>query len=139
MILSADLLDEQLLSAGYPRGHSFHGRPAPIFEIRRGEDRISGRYFPSRHAVLLVTHRDPEVTRALRNHEICHALQYERRCGGSSKSKRRKCGYVGDHDEKFYRDLEKLHRASGVPVRAALVVERESEYPYPKAWDKGRW
>lgn len=137
--LSAARLDAELSALGYPRGHSFHGRAALVIEIPVGGDRIDGRYFPSRHAILLETHRDPLVTRALRNHELCHALQYERRCRGTTRAKRRKCGYTGDHDRGFYDDLEKMHRASGVPLRAALVVEREAGYAYPTRWDRGRW
>jgi hypothetical protein len=137
--LTAALLEQELRGLGYPRGAKFHGRVPEIILLGDGVSYISGRYFPSRNAILVVRHEDGEVTRALVLHELAHAYQYERRCGGTSKSVRKKCGYVGQHDPEFYRDLERMHRAKGVPLRAAVVVERESGYAYPVSWDRGRW
>jgi hypothetical protein len=133
-------LEEELQKFGYARRAKFHEHHPIVLVIDGDDSRIAGRYFPSRNAILVVRHRRSEVTRALVNHEMCHALQYARRCGGTCPLHRRKCGYVGEHDAGFYRDLERIHREYGVRPAAARVVEEESGYGYPrKRWGGAEW
>lgn len=136
--LSVDVLDSELLRLGYGRSRSFHGTIPTVVLIDGDQDRIAGRFFPSRNAILAVRFRRPEVTQALVNHELTHAWQYVVRCGGTCSHNRRKCGYVGQHDARFYRHLEELHRSTGVRPSAARVVEEQSGYDYPRARWAGR-
>lgn len=126
-------LEQSLTEAGEKRTQQFHGA-APFVGIVEGGDgaRIAGRFFPSRNAVLVLRHRDPEITRATVNHELAHAATYADQCEGTSTTHRSKCGYHGEHDGRFYEVLEQIHRSSGVSVEAARKVE--GHYDYPKHW-----
>jgi len=133
--LSAERLDSELRAAGVPPPSRRRDRLPPVFFVDQFDRSVvAGRYFPSRDAILVAVHERPGVTNALVNHELAHALQYRRRCGGTRATDRKKCGYVGQHDRQFYADLERLHREGGVSLRDAVHVERESGYAYPRSW-----
>lgn len=132
-------LEAALEQAGEKSTQQFHGT-VPFVAIIEGGDgkRIAGRFFPSRNAVLVLRHRDPEITRATVNHELAHAATYSDQCDGTSTTHRRKCPYHGEHNERFYEVLEQIHRSNGVRLEAARQVE--GSYDYPKHWrDRADW
>jgi hypothetical protein len=132
--LNLATLEKCLRGAG-ERRRSFHGADPFIGYVETSDGReVGGRFFPSRNAILVYRTRDDEVTRATVNHELCHGLQYENRCGCTCGPNRSGCGYVGQHDAAFYRELEKLHRATRVSPAAAR--EPEGNYKYPAHWKR---
>jgi hypothetical protein len=136
--LSAATVDSML--SGDRRG-ALSREPEVLVVDSFRDDVVAGRYFPSRNTILVVRHRRTGVTDALVLHEWCHYLQYRRRCGGPGAAGR-KCGYVGKHDRRFYRDLERLHRQYGTSPADARYVEEAAGYGrlYPRArWAGERW
>lgn len=136
--LTIDMLKEVLRKEGESPDARFHDSMPFIGYVPGNGSEIAGRFFPSRNAILVLTHNEDEVTRATVNHELAHAISYKSRCGGTGPSERSQCGYHGQHDQKFYEILEDLHRQSGISVDAARAVE--GAYDYPKHWrDQEEW
>lgn len=130
-------LEAALVEAGEKPTQQFHGATPFVAVIDGGDGaRIAGRFFPSRNAVLVLRHKNPEVTRATVNHELAHAATYADKCDGTSTMHRSRCPYHGEHDAHFYEVLEQIHRSSGVGLEAARTVE--GDYDYPQHWRTGR-
>jgi predicted SprT family Zn-dependent metalloprotease len=133
--LNLETLRAELRARGFTPARTFHGEAPFVGRVDSDDSEdVGGRYFPSRNAILIYRHGDRRITEATLNHELAHWMQYKSRCGGSSTGHRRKCGYVGQHDEKFYEVLEALHRKSGIPPKVARIPE--GKYSYPKRWDR---
>lgn len=96
-------------------------------------DTLGGRYFPKKNAALVYRHEDPAVVLATTIHEATHAVNYALRCGGHTKTR---CGYVGQHDAKFYKNLEPLYKYFGVSPSIARAVESDcrGDYQCPARW-----
>lgn len=133
--LNLATLRRVLRAAGHSPSRSFH-RESPFvgYVESDGAEQVGGRFFPSRNAILVYRHGDRQVTQATVDHELVHAMMYRTRCGGTGPSHRRKCGYVGQHDAKFYEALEAVHRTHGTPPKVARIPE--GKYRYPKRWDR---
>jgi hypothetical protein len=139
--LSIHLLERLLEERGYSPRQRFPIDAPFVAVVADPGGRVIGRFFPSRNAILVVGSSDPVITRARLNHEFAHLLRYEKACKSPSgrAEHRSKCSYKGQHDRGFYRELEALHRYSGVPADVAVSLERGARYRYPKSWDRARW
>lgn len=114
--------------------------PPYISVINTRGDTIGGRYFPSRNAILAVvnhsidpTGSDRAISRGLVCHEMAHWGQYLLRCG----RQRTRCGYVGQHDRRFYRMVEVIYEHEGVPLDLAREwIENDcaGDYKCPSHW-----
>ncbi len=113
----------------------------------------SGRYHP--RSKTISQSEDAQMPERLKpvltDHEVSHWATRHIHCGPQSRHSKllrrvravRKCTYNGEHDARFYRTLEKIHRANGVGPKAAVELELASGYNPPKTWMKaakrGRW
>ncbi len=102
-------------------------------------ERIGGRYFPNKNAILIYHHTDPLISLATSVHELAHYQMYLCKCGTvpRSSSQRVKCIYKGEHDKDFYEILEPMYKQAQVPTYAARAVE--GKYDYPKHWNEDHW
>ena len=124
-----------LRAAGHPSDASFHGAaPFVGYVDSDGAQAVGGRFFPSRNAILVYKHADTKITQATLNHEIGHADQYAKHCGGTDPTKRQHCAYNGQHDPDFYRTVERLHKETGIKPCSARVPE--GNYEFPQRWQQ---
>ena len=129
-------LARALRAAGHPPDASFHGHAAfEGFVDSPDGQAVGGRFFPSRNAIHVYRHLDPEITQATLNHERGHPAQYQKHCAGTTPTQRQYCPYTGQHDADFYRDVEARHRATGVSPAKARIPEGNG-YPYPARWNR---
>lgn len=112
-------------------GLGVHGKvPVPTVDMVPVTNAMTygGRYFPKYNAILVYDNPESELTRTTLIHELAHWKTYCTECG--SHGGHSKCGYVGDHNAKFYEVLAPLYRSFGAPAEAIKLVE--AGYPYPR-------
>lgn len=145
-------LAKQLLESG-ARSHpaaleawlaaGMRGDPPKVFPIRPPtSDMLGGRYFPQINVALVYEHADSRITRATVIHETGHGINYKTRCRGWKPGARTRCGYVGQHDRKFYTIVKPLYVDLGVQPREARAVESDctGDYECPPSWRRiERW
>lgn len=80
--------------------------------------------------------------RALLGHEFGHGLTRDTYCSPKSKTtkgrgrKRTHCTYTGEHDSRFYKVTDRIHRTLRTNRRAARELEVGSGYNPPDDWLK---
>jgi hypothetical protein len=127
-------LAKALRAAGHAPDASFHGAKAFEGYVDSPDGQaVGGRFFPSRNAILVYRHSNPEITQATLNHERGHEAQYQKHCHGTAPTQRQHCAYTGQHDADFYRDVERMHRATDVSPAIARIPE--GHYIYPPRWN----
>lgn len=77
-----------------------------------------------------VGRRMPEAKqRALLGHEVAHKVTRDVYC-----KRGKRCTYTGEHDHRFYKVSDKIHRHIRTNRRAARELESGSGYNPPAGW-----
>ncbi len=100
-------------------------RPELIATRVECESTFGGRWFAYRNGIGLILHPSRSVTYGVLVHEMGHFLRWA--FGGDEP---------GEHDEDFYRLMEKLYPRYGVSFETAKIIEHAP----PRSWREGkRW
>lgn len=116
------------------------GVPPPKVELQplRKKSGWSGRYYPGKIKVSVKyagRRGYPDLKKTLLGHELSHWATRVVACDWPGKGRvSKKCTYKGQHDPRFYKVLSKIHKALGIPMSHALMLERRSGYRPPKNW-----
>lgn len=134
--------------------------PIGVVGVPGEGDHVEGRFFPKARfrvedavdprgaararfyqgpVVLVRAHQDPLIVLAATTHELGHYESYREECKRVPQTNRAtaRCRYKGEHDDEFYRRLEPMYVAAGVPTYAARAVE--GSYAYPPHWREEHW